>query len=70
MQFLQHSVFTRTLPNSSDQLPVSVKTLRTALEGIVKHVRFPTMAVEEFANGPAAQAILTAEVGSASLFAI
>ena len=37
--------------------------LRNALEGILHHLRFPTMTAEEFARGPAAEAVLTAEVG-------
>ncbi|KAH7713674.1 BTB/POZ domain containing protein [Aphelenchoides avenae] len=44
-----------------NQLPVDGETLRNALEGIVEHIRFPTMTAEDFARGPAAEAVLTAE---------
>ncbi|KAH7693096.1 hypothetical protein AAVH_39874, partial [Aphelenchoides avenae] len=44
-----------------NQLPVDGETLRSALEGIVEHIRFPTMTAADFARGPAAEAVLTAE---------
>ncbi|KAH7710079.1 BTB/POZ domain-containing protein 6-A, partial [Aphelenchoides avenae] len=46
---------------SRNQLPVDGDTLRNALEGILQHLRFTTMTAEEFAEGPAGHAVLTAE---------
>ncbi|KAH7702709.1 BTB (POZ) domain containing 6 [Aphelenchoides avenae] len=42
-----------------NHLPVDGETLRWSLEGILQHVRFPTMTAEDFARGPAAEAVLT-----------
>ncbi|KAH7713671.1 BTB/POZ domain-containing protein 6 [Aphelenchoides avenae] len=44
-----------------NQLPIDGETLRNALDGILHLVRFPTMTTEEFAGGPAGEAVLTAE---------
>ncbi|KAH7703199.1 BTB/POZ domain-containing protein 3-like protein [Aphelenchoides avenae] len=42
-----------------NHLPVDGETLRWSLEGIIQHVRFPAMTAEDFARGPAAEAVLT-----------
>ncbi|KAH7719534.1 BTB/POZ domain-containing protein 6-A [Aphelenchoides avenae] len=47
---------------SRNRTAVSGEGLRTALEGIVHQIRFPTMSAEEFARGPASETILSAEV--------
>ncbi|KAH7706285.1 BTB/POZ domain-containing protein 6, partial [Aphelenchoides avenae] len=44
-----------------NQLPADGGTLRNALEGILQHIRFTTMTAEEFVEGPAGDAVLTAE---------
>ncbi|KAH7710080.1 BTB/POZ domain-containing protein 3-like protein [Aphelenchoides avenae] len=44
-----------------NQQPDEGETLRNALKGILHLVRVPTMTAEEFAEGPAGDAILTAE---------
>lgn len=46
----------------SKKLPDDSENLRNALEGLLEHLGFPTMTSEEFARGPAGDAVLTAEV--------
>lgn len=60
---IKYDVATNVLVLSfSNQIAVGGRALRTALEGIVHQIRFPAMSAEEFARGPASEAILSAEV--------
>ncbi|KAH7699318.1 BTB/POZ domain-containing protein 3-like isoform 2, partial [Aphelenchoides avenae] len=44
-----------------NELPVDAGTIRKELDGVIQLIRFPAMPADDFARGPAAEAILTAE---------